>query len=84
MTPANIDVIDKIIEAVYNKYEVILTRVDVLIIPYQEIRDHKFNPKNFKTTYQITIKVGGKDCNVSIIKGDNIDAEIDRQVKNQL
>jgi hypothetical protein len=88
MTPVNIDIVDRIIDAVYRKYQVKLNKVEVRIDKYQETGAHIFEPIRFNAIYIVVIPIAGKHCTVSLAKSEidettDIGAEIERQIEEQ-
>lgn len=83
MTPVNTDVVDRIIEAVYKKYGLLLSKDEVLIDNYLVIRDSITEPLTSSAVYIVEIEVAGKLCRISLHKGDDMDKVLENQINQQ-
>ena len=88
MTTVNIDIVDRIIEAVYKKYKVRLKKIEILIDDYEETRESIYKPRRFNTTYNVVIPIGDKEYPVYLIKSEidettDIASEIENQINKQ-
>jgi len=83
MTPININIIDRIIDAVYNKHDVLLTRQEFAIDSYESLKLYKFDSGGKDAVYNVVITVNGKEFKISLHKTDDLDTVMEKQVKEQ-